>query len=484
MQNWTFAAKLGAALALMVVLTVTVGAIAIYALRTVVSTKDRVIDVNARNLALSERAYRLTQQQRAVLRAYLLQTEPRFITEMQQSQDDLDGVLRELEQNGVQEVAQLRDADRGYRTIANRILEQRRAGGSLESGLAALDEAIAARQRVESAVAPLRDRQEQLLVQERQQATDTAATAVSGIVGGIAAGVIAAILAAVALARTLTRQIGSAVQHVRSSAAELQAAANQQASGSKEQATAMAEITTTITELLATSRQIAESAQRVARVSEETASAAGSGDRTVTEGGDAITGIKRQVDAIVSHMLDLGRKSQEIGGILEIITELAEQTNILAVNAAIEAAGAGDAGRRFGVVAEEIRKLADRVGVSAKEIRSLIHDVRAAVNASVMSTETASKTVDAGTAHFNEVSTSFRDISTLVRTTNEAAREIELSTKQQASAVEQVNRGVADVAQAAKEAEVTSQQMLDTVSQLAALSVDLSRLIRSSATAA
>ncbi len=88
-------------------------------------------------------------------------------------------------------------------------------------------------------------------------------------------------------------------------------------------------------------------------------------------------------------MLDLGRKSQEIGGILEIITELAEQTNILAVNAAIEAAGAGDAGRRFGVVAEEIRKLADRVSGSAKEIRGLIQDVRAAVNASVMTTETA-----------------------------------------------------------------------------------------------
>jgi methyl-accepting chemotaxis protein len=198
----------------------------------------------------------------------------------------------------------------------------------------------------------------------------------------------------------------------------------------------------------------------------------------VLDGAESIAGIRRQVDAIVTHMLELGRKSQEIGGILEIITELADQTNILAVNAAIEAAGAGDAGRRFGVVAEEIRRLADRVSGSTKEIRGLILDVRAAVNASVMATETASKTVESGTTHFSNVSSSFRDITVLVRTTNEAAREIELSTKQQSSAVEQVNRGVADVAQAAKETEVTSAQMLETVSQLAALSRDLSRLVR------
>jgi methyl-accepting chemotaxis protein len=270
---------------------------------------------------------------------------------------------------------------------------------------------------------------------------------------------------------------------VQSSATELQAAANQQASGSKEQATAMAEITTTISELLATSRQIAESAQRVARVAEDTAEAGRFGEDTVREGGEAIDGIRRQVEAIVSHMLDLGRKSQEIGGILEIITELAEQTNILAVNAAIEAAGAGEAGRRFGVVAEEIRKLADRVSGSTKEIRTLIQDVRAAVNASVMTTETASKTVNAGTAHFASVANSFRDISRLVRTTNEAAREIELSTKQQATAVEQVNRGVTDVAQAARETEVTSTQMLETMSQLVVLAGNLSRLVKTEVTA-
>ncbi len=139
--------------------------------------------------------------------------------------------------------------------------------------------------------------------------------------------------------------------------------------------------------------------------------------------------------------------------------ELAEQTNILAINATIEAAGAGDAGRRFGVVAEEIRKLADRVAGSTKEIRTLIEDVRGAVNKAIMTTETGSKAVDSGSAQFGEVTSTFRGIANLVGTTTEAAREIELSTKQQSSAVEQVNVAINNVAQATKEiAEVSSSQ--------------------------
>ena len=269
---------------------------------------------------------------------------------------------------------------------------------------------------------------------------------------------------------SLTKQIGTAVGHVQSSSAELQAAANQQATGAKEQATAMSEITTTISELLATSRQIAESAQRVAQIAEQTARRRahrpwhGRHWRRIDIGG-----IRRQVDQIVAHMLELGKKSQQIGAVLEIVSELAEQTNILAINATIEAAGAGESGKRFAVVADEIRKLADRVGGSTKEIRTLIEDVRSAVNTTVMATESGSKAVDAGTRQFGDVAAAFKQIAGLVTTTTEAAREIELSTKQQTTAVEQVNVAIANVAQASKETEASAGQTLQTASQLAAL---------------
>jgi methyl-accepting chemotaxis protein len=284
--------------------------------------------------------------------------------------------------------------------------------------------------------------------------------------------------AGIIITRSLTNQIGAAVKHMQSSSSELQVASNQQTMGSREQSTAMKEITTTMNELLATSKQIAESTQRVAHIAEETAIGARSGEQTVTKANDSIGGIKRQVDLIVTHMLDLGKKSQQIGGILEIINELAEQTNILAINATIEAAGAGENGKRFAVVADEIRKLADRVGDSTKEIRGLIDDIRAAVNTTVMTTEGGTKAVDAGAQQFSEVAIAFGKIVNLVSTTTEATREIELSTKQQSTAVSQVNIAVSNVAQAARETELSSSQTLQTAIELTNLSRDLMRLIQ------
>jgi methyl-accepting chemotaxis protein len=294
-----------------------------------------------------------------------------------------------------------------------------------------------------------------------------------GLIGTVLVGLIGWFIS-----RSLSDQIGSAVGQVQSSSSELQAAANQQASGAKEQATAMAEINTTISELLATSRQIAESAQRVAQNAEQTAISARSGHGTVDQTHESIAGIRRQVDQIVSHMLELGKKSQEIGSVLDIVSELAEQTNILAINATIEAAGAGEAGKRFAIVAEEIRKLADRVGGSTKEVRTLIEDVRSAVNTTVMATETGSKAVDAGTRQFGDVASTFKQIADLVTTTTDAAREIELSTKQQATAVEQVNTAIANVTQASVETETSAGQTLQTVSQMASLSKNLMRIIQ------
>jgi methyl-accepting chemotaxis protein len=323
------------------------------------------------------------------------------------------------------------------------------------------------------------DADEQDLLQKRTaQATDSAESTKATILWGSVLGTVFIVLLGWFISRSLTQQIGSAVGHIQSSSSELQAAANQQTTGAREQATSMSEIATTISELLATSRQIAESAQRVAHIAGETAQAAGKGDQTVQKAHESVAAIRRQVDLIVGHMLDLGKKSQQIGGILEIINELAEQTNILSINASVEAAGAGEAGRRFAVVADEIRKLADRVGGSTKEIRGLIEEVRAAVNTTVMATEGGAKAAEAGSRQFAEVTTSFQSIASLVGTSTEAAREIELSTKQQATAVEQVNVAISNVAQATRETEASSTQTLQTAVELTTLSRELGRMIQ------
>jgi len=319
---------------------------------------------------------------------------------------------------------------------------------------------------------------EQRLLDQRQISSDEASAMQRNVIlVGSIVGTLVSILIGLWTATSVARQIGTAVQAVQSSSTELQAAANQQASSATEQASAMNEIATTISELLATSRQIAESSQRVSQIASQTASSARAGDQTLNRSTEASATVRKQVDQIVNHMLDLGKRSQQIGGVLDVVGELAEQTNILAINASIEAAGAGDAGRRFGVVADEIRKLADRVGGSTKEIRSMIEDVRTAVNTTVMATEAGSKAVDAGAAQIEESMAAYRQIAGLVGTTTDAAREIELSTKQQATAVEQVNVAISSVAQAARETEASATQTLQTSVRLTDLSKDLRRIV-------
>lgn len=328
-------------------------------------------------------------------------------------------------------------------------------------------------------VAEMDHEETSLLEQRHSEAERSAEIARNVILWGSLTGMGFVVLVGFLISRSLATQISSAVRHIQSSSSELQSAANQQATGSKEQSTAMAEITTTISELLATARQIAESARRVSGIADDTGKAATSGNQLVQRTSESIAAIQKQVDLIVSHMLDLGRKSQQIGGILELINELSEQTNILAINATIEAAGAGESGKRFAVVAEEIRRLADRVGASTKEIRQLIDDIRAAVNKTVMTTEGGNKAVEAGARQFAEVTTSLGQIASMVSTTTDAAREIELSTKQQSTAVEQVNVAVANVAQASKETEASSSQTLQTASELAKLSRELLKVVQS-----
>jgi methyl-accepting chemotaxis protein len=484
-EHTTFGQKIAAGLTVTAVFAVVIGIVAVFALRTVVERKDRVITVNAPLLNDAQQLRVDLERKGSAVRGYLLTGEEALLQEMREARADFLTTLERLRQNAptddgrrmLEDDTRLEDE---LQQAVDRVVALRKTEPSADAlGRAFADQVLPIRERLDAAIRAFAAREQKLLEDARTASNEAAAAAQAWLIGLVAAAAAFAAVVAIFLARALGRQIGTAVGQVQSSSAELQAAANQQATGAKEQATAMNEITTTISELLATSRQIAESAQRVSQIADQTASAARQGDGTVAKANDAIGSIRRQVDLIVGHMLDLGKKSQQIGSVLEIVAELAEQTNILAINATIEAAGAGETGKRFSVVADEIRKLADRVAGSAKEIRALIDDVRSAVNTTVMATETGSKAVDTGSKLFGDVASALRQVGGLVTTTTEAGREIELSTKQQATAVEQVNVAIANVAQASKETEASSGQTLQTASQLAILSKDLLRLVQS-----
>jgi methyl-accepting chemotaxis protein len=470
MPRWSFGQKLGLGYAAMVLLVLIVSAVALYGLFAVAREKDHLVRAEQLDTSVANRM--------AANRGYFLTKDNLYIKQKDAARSDFETAWRAIRSSSTPDEStllnEIEKASNEQAESADKLIERRKNGATIDEVAAAFPVEIVP--KADAVVAKVKEFTE---LQQRQTA-DVTSLAVDVTVGMAGAAAVIAVVLAWLLSRVLSRQIGSAVQHMQSSSAELQAAANQQTAGSKEQVASMNEISTTIRELMSTARQIAESAQHVTQIADDTTGAARAGDGAVRKAQSDVGGIRQQVDQIVNHMLSLGRKSQQIGGILEIINELAEQTNILAINATIEAAGAGEAGKRFSVVADEIRKLADRVGGSTKEIRALIEEIRAAVNTTVMATESGSKAVDVAVRQFSEVAGTFQRIVELLGTTNEAARQIELSTKQQSSAVEQVNIAVANVAQAARESEASSSQVLQTVGELTNLSQDLGRLIQAS----
>jgi methyl-accepting chemotaxis protein len=484
MAGRTFGAKLAAGFGLTLALTLLMTATSALALRYVVSTKDSVIRSASQALVGAEVLSKTMERRIGDYRAFMLTNQTQWLNATNADRTEF-----------LNQTARLQ-SQLGDDPAALKLLETVSADEAAHA--AAVDDLLAKRQKITSLVdvaqltnaglAPARNamlKAINALIAQVNKTVDRARTessnrAAEAIVFIIAIGALLIVGAAAVswrLSRDLRREVGAAVGHIQSSSAQLEAAAAQQATGGRDQASAMSEITTTISELLITSRQIADNAHRVSKIAEETAEAAENGDATIDQTRQSISAIRTQVDQIVQHMLSLGEKSQQIGGVVDLVSELAEQTNILAINATIEASGAGEWGRRFAVVAEEIRKLADRTAGSAKEIRALIDDVRGAVNTTVMATEIGAKSVDAGARQFDDATNSFRKIAQLVATTNDATREIELSTKQQSTAVEQVNVAASDTARVTRETEASAVQTKQTAAHLSTLSSNLLELV-------
>lgn len=479
----TFSGKLAGGFALTTALTLLMGIASVVALTVVVSAKDNVIQQASEVLVTAERLNTTIESRIGNYRAYLLNGQQQYLDATNADRAkflDEVGVLkgRLTDATELNLLNTVSTAEAAHAALLAPVIERRKAITDLRniSQLNATNVAPA-RQALQNAIVALTARVTKDVTAAKNSSTRQAKQAVILVVVLGLLSIASAALIAVRLNRGLRREVGTAVGHIQSSSAQLEAAAAQQATGGRDQASAMSEITTTISELLITSRQIADNAHRVSKIAEETSEAALNGDSTIDQTRQSISAIRTQVDQIVAHMLALGEKSQQIGGVVDLVSELAEQTNILAINATIEASGAGEWGRRFAVVAEEIRKLADRTAGSAKEIRALIDDVRGAVNTTVMATEIGAKSVDAGARQFDDATSSFRKIAQLVATTNDATREIELSTKQQSTAVEQVNVAASDTARVTRETEASATQTKQTAAHLANLSSNLLELV-------
>ncbi len=271
--------------------------------------------------------------------------------------------------------------------------------------------------------------------------------------------------------------VKEAIQQLSTSANELMAISAQQASGSTEQAAAVQQATTTSEEIAATARQVSENAGRVESLADNAAVSSSDGQFAVSSAVEGMSQLKDQVQSIAEAMLELGDNSQKIGGIIDIIDEISDQTNLLSLNAAIEAAGAGEAGKRFSVVANEVRRLADRTADATNQVKVLIVQIQQATNSTIMLTEEGSKGVDAASSLVANISEALEKITSAVTETTSAASEIKLMTQQQTTASEQMTETIVEVRDVAIQVAASSQETTQSISELTSLAERLQDLV-------
>jgi methyl-accepting chemotaxis protein len=273
--------------------------------------------------------------------------------------------------------------------------------------------------------------------------------------------------------RGLVSRVRVGGEQIGVSASQVLVAAREQAAAASEQSSAVAQTSATIEELAATAAQIAETAEQVALFATETLGFAEQGRVAVSASVASMDQIAVRVDQIASRALGLGEKGQEIGRILQVIDELADQTNLLALNAAIEAARAGEHGRGFAVVAAEIRKLAERSQESAGQIQSIVTQIQAETNATILASEEGSREVHQGSELARDVVGALERISGMVDETTTAAKEISIATQQQRSASEQVVSAMGQVADVSRQYAAGSKQAAAAATELNSLAGDL-----------
>ncbi len=248
----------------------------------------------------------------------------------------------------------------------------------------------------------------------------------------------------ITLLEQLVNNISSSSQEIFSTVSEQERIANQQA-------VSVNQTTTTMEELEASSRQSAEQAMAAVQAAKTALDRAEVGTQAVDETLEGMFTLEQKVDAIAQQIVNLSTQAGQVGSISELVSDFASQTNMLALNASVEAVRAGDYGKGFAVVANEIRKLADQSQQSAEKINSLIAEIQKVINETVMVTEEGTKNVKSGVQTAQRTEGAFIDIKHSIDEVMVNNQQLALTQKQQVDAIRQVVTAMDAIDRGAKE---------------------------------
>lgn len=285
---------------------------------------------------------------------------------------------------------------------------------------------------------------------------------------------------------TAADAITALAQQIQTSSIEVAAAANsvnqiasELASGSSEQAASVVEITAAMEELARTAAQIADNASTQADLTAQAEASGNVGSEAVDEAVQGVEEVKKRITGIATRADTLGTRSKEIYRVLDLITDIAQETHILSLNAAIEAAAAGEHGRRFSVVAEEVRRLAQRSQESVDSVRNLLDEFTGSIRATVVATEEGSKEAARVLERAQAAASAIDELRSASGDTARVAREISLATQQQNAASDQVVLTLKEVSQVVQRMADSLKQFSSTADQLNALGLGIQLVAQS-----
>ncbi|KAB1441211.1 methyl-accepting chemotaxis protein [Pseudodesulfovibrio senegalensis] len=268
-------------------------------------------------------------------------------------------------------------------------------------------------------------------------------------------------------------EIRTLAERVASASEELSASADEQARGAQKQSHQTDTVATAMEEMTATVLEVAGNASATSRAADEARVSAQSGVDMVSNAVEAINGVSHSAGQLAQVVGQLDSQAEEIGRIISVINDIADQTNLLALNAAIEAARAGEAGRGFAVVADEVRKLAEKTMTATKEVEEAIHTIQERSAHAMESMDRTEKQVNQSTDLSNQAGDALQQIMERIEDMVSRVAQIATAAEEQSAAAEEIGSSVEDIALVAREADEGAGQAASATRDLAELAQEL-----------